>query len=141
MDRASRRFLYGSVISALAAAAEWMAPRFGFRNDADWVHFAAVGIGAFALGFVLVRAHPQLAPDPDQRKGVAPRAFWTLLLGVALRGGFGAADSATRSFPATLSLTGVLLESAALAMLIYGAIRAPAKLAPPRETPPAIPPP
>lgn len=142
MESASRKFLYGAALSAAAAPASWLASRAGWIASVDPLHFAAVGVGAFALGYILVKGHPAtLAWDPAQRKGIAPRAFWTLCVGVAFRGGFGAPlDASSVSFASAASWAGILLEAGALAMLLYGAFLpvAPA-LAPPVD-PPGTPP-
>lgn len=146
VDAAPRRFLIAAPVSLVAGGAVALAQRAGRFPAADPLHIAAIGTAAFALGFFLVRTHPHLAPDPAQRKGVAPRAFWTLALGVAIRGMAGAGhDPAQERFLAELSLAGVLLEAAALAMLLYGAFpgaRGAAKNAigtPPQVSPPASP--
>ena len=138
MARPETRFLYAAGISLAAAAAAFAAPSLGRETSADGIHFGAVGVGAFALGYVLVRSHPELAPDPAMRKGIAPRAFWTLILGVALRGTVGALhDPDAQPFLAGCAWAGVMLEAAALAMLVYGAYlpKKPAPVPPP--TPPS----
>ena len=142
MESASRKFLYGAALSAVAAPASWFAARAGWVASVDPLHFAAVGVGAFALGYVLVKGHPAtLAWDPAQRKGIAPRAFWTLCVGVAFRGGFGAPlDAASVSFAAAASWAGILLEAGALAMLIYGAFLPIAPSSSPPAAPPIAPP-
>ncbi len=138
-------FLYGAALSAVAAPASWLAARAGWVVSVDPLHFAAVGVGAFALGYVLVRGHPAtLAWDPARRKGIAPRAFWTLCVGVAFRGGFGAPlDAASATFAAAASWAGILLEAGALAMLIYGAflpVAPPSTPSAPPASPPSAPP-
>ena len=110
----------GAAASAAAAGAAWGAAALGHDPQVDPLHFVSVGAGAFALGCALVQWHPELAPDPALRKGVAPRAFWTLAVGVAIRGVLGDRGP-IQPFLASASLAGVLLEVAALSMLLYGA--------------------
>ena len=139
MARPENRFLYGAGGSLVAAAAAFAAPRLGRETGADPLHFAAVGVGAFALGWALVRAYPALAPDPAMRKGIAPRAFWTLVLGVLLRGSVGSSSDPERQpFLAACAWAGVMLEAGGLAMLLYGSYL-PGKPANPTAPPPPAP--
>src|SRR5256885_8959536 len=47
-------------------------------------HLLVVGVGGSLLGLLVVREYPALVPDAAGRKGVGPRAFWILALGLAL---------------------------------------------------------
>lgn len=86
----------------------------------DPLHLWIGGTGGSLVGHALLTANPRLAPDPDGRKGPAPRAFWTLVLGVLclafaaphLESGPPVADA--------FAVAGALLEAAAAGMLLLG---------------------
>lgn len=110
-----------SFCAGLAAQATQIAARLGETPKPDWmpdaVHLLVVGAGGLTLLGLLVRAEPALAPDPDFKKGAAPRSYWIFLLGLALYALVG--PYAPRStFLSALTLAGVLLELAAVVMLL-----------------------
>lgn len=136
--RAALLYEIGAVLSLAGAAAAWAAPHFGVAAvSADPVFLLAGGGGAFAFGAVVVRAHPTLAPDPRLRQGVAPRAFWTLFVGVVLVALFGrTADPVAQRFAASAGLAGMLMEAAAFGMLLWGAYGPKPTPEPPQPEPP-----
>ena len=101
----------------------------------DGAHLLAAA-PLFLIGAVLVGLVPALAPDPALRRGPAPRAFWTLAAGVALRAWAGPIASADERFLAALALGGSFLELAGLALVAIPVTR-PARAVPSSVVPPA----
>jgi uncharacterized protein involved in response to NO len=89
----------------------------------DALHLGAVGGGGLAAGAFFVRAFPVLTPDPNLRKGIAPRAFWLLFVAAILRALSGGVTDPQR-FASALSMACLLTEGSAAAMLLYGAFGA-----------------
>lgn len=89
----------------------------------DGVHLLTAGAPLFAVGAVIVAAVPALVSDATLRKGPAPRAFWVLVVGVAIHAWAGPLATPKEPFYSAMALGGAFLELAALGLLAVPAIR------------------
>lgn len=94
------------------------------RMPLDGAHLLGAGAPLYLVGAALVWFVPSVAPEADMRKGPAPRAFWALTAGLAVRAWAGQLASPTEPFYAAMALGGSFVELAALGLLALPALQA-----------------